>query len=47
MLGVEVFMGAPLPWLPVVPLALQVFWFLPLLDEALQMFVVLWLFGLF
>jgi hypothetical protein len=43
-LGMEVFMGVPPPGLPVVPLALLVFWCLPLLDEALRMLVVGWLF---
>jgi hypothetical protein len=39
--------GAPPPGLPVVLVVLRVFWFMPLLDEALRMFVVGWLFGLF
>jgi hypothetical protein len=45
----EVFMGggAPPPGLLIVPVALWVLWFLPLQYEALRMFVVGWLFGLF
>jgi hypothetical protein len=42
MLGTEVFMGGTSAWLPVVPVALWVFWFLPLLEKALQMSVVVW-----
>jgi hypothetical protein len=44
-LGVEVFMGGrPPPGLSVVPVALLVFRCVPLLDEALRMLVVGWLF---
>jgi hypothetical protein len=39
--------GAPPPGLPVVPVALWVFRFPPLLDKALWMSVVVWLSGLF
>jgi hypothetical protein len=37
----------PLLGMLVVPVALRVFWFLSLLDEALRMFVVGWRFGFF
>jgi hypothetical protein len=41
---VEVFLASTSTW--VVAAALQVFQFLPLLDEALRKFVAGWLFGL-
>jgi hypothetical protein len=47
MLSVVVFMTDISSWVGVVPVALWVFWFVRLLDEAMRMFVAEMLFGLF